>query len=173
MLVKSTYINIQLFEFAPTMAFTHLEKCDMLESTLTGERYAELLRNTIEEFLDDLNLADRAQVIFQQDSAPPHNSQAVAGLLTQLFHDRWISTRGPVLWPPRSPDLTPLDFYFWGFLKNEIYKNRYENTNDLQESISNIINNIDGRTILIAVRMVYKRAQKCVEENGNVFEHMI
>ena len=26
------------------------------------------------------------------------------------------------LWPPRSPDLTPLDFFFWGFVKCKVYK---------------------------------------------------
>ena len=24
-------------------------------------------------------------------------------------------------WPPRSPDLTPLDFYFWGYVKGKVY----------------------------------------------------
>jgi hypothetical protein len=26
------------------------------------------------------------------------------------------------LWPPRSPDLTPLDFFLWGTLKERIYQ---------------------------------------------------
>lgn len=30
----------------------------------------------------------------------------------------WIGRGGPVLWPPRSPDLTHLDFFLWGYLKN-------------------------------------------------------
>ena len=25
-------------------------------------------------------------------------------------------------WPARSPDLTPLDFYFWGYTKGKVYK---------------------------------------------------
>ena len=27
------------------------------------------------------------------------------------------------LWPPRSPDLTPVDFFLWGLLKSKMYKN--------------------------------------------------
>lgn len=26
-----------------------------------------------------------------------------------------------VMWPPRSPDLTPLDFFLWSELKNFVY----------------------------------------------------
>ena len=27
------------------------------------------------------------------------------------------------LWPPRSPDLTPADFFLWGLSKSKVYKN--------------------------------------------------
>lgn len=30
----------------------------------------------------------------------------------------WIRTNENVSWPPRSPDLTPLDFFLWGTLKD-------------------------------------------------------
>ena len=101
------------------------------EGVLTGERYLNLLRNVLEDFLDDVNIADRQQMFFQQDGAPPHNTGNVADLLNELFHHRWLATRGPLLWPPRSPDITPLNFFFWGFLKNEVYKKEYEDVNQL------------------------------------------
>ena len=25
-------------------------------------------------------------------------------------------------WPPRSPDLTPCDFFLWGHVKNQVFK---------------------------------------------------
>lgn len=143
------------------------------EGTLTGERYLQLLRNTMENFLDTVNLAERQEIFFQQDGAPPHNTYVVGNLLTELFGQRWLATRGPILWPPRSPDITPLDFYFWGFLKNKIYNKKYNNVNELQESIINTINNIDGRTILKATRKVLKCARKCVEVEGGLFEHLM
>jgi hypothetical protein len=52
---------------------------------------------------------------FQQDGATCHTTHATMGMLEELFGPRIIS-KG--LWPPRSPDLMPLDFYLWGFLKN-------------------------------------------------------
>jgi hypothetical protein len=37
------------------------------------------------------------------------------------YPDRWIGRGGPTAWPPRSPDLDPLDFYLWGHLKSLVY----------------------------------------------------
>ena len=36
-----------------------------------------------------------------------------------VFEDRIISRRANVVWPPRSCDLTPLDYYLWGAVKPE------------------------------------------------------
>ena len=47
-------------------------------------------------------------VIFQHDGAPPHWGL----LLDQRFPGQWIGRGGPTPWPARSPDMTPLDFYF-------------------------------------------------------------
>jgi hypothetical protein len=33
----------------------------------------------------------------------------------------WIGRGGPKSWPPRSPDLTPLDFSVWRYVKDKIY----------------------------------------------------
>jgi hypothetical protein len=35
---------------------------------------------------------------------------------------RWIGRGGPIAWPPRSPDLTPLDIFLWGYVKNTVYQ---------------------------------------------------
>lgn len=141
--------------------------------SLTGARYQEFLEPLLEEFLDDLDLETRQDVHFQQDGAPPHNHRDVSTLLRRLFGDKWIATNGPIPFPPRSPDITPLDFYFWGYVKSETYKRIFHTLDDLQEAIRNIINSIDGRVILKATRSVLKRSQKCVQEAGGVFEHLL
>jgi len=53
---------------------------------------------------------------FQQDGAPPHNANVVKDRLNQQYPSRWLGTNGPIKWPLRSPDLTPLDFFSWGYL---------------------------------------------------------
>ena len=48
---------------------------------------------------------------FQHDGAPPHYTNRVRELLNELLPNRWLGRGGPVAWPPRSTDLTPLDYY--------------------------------------------------------------
>lgn len=38
------------------------------------------------------------------------------------FLDSWVGRGGPARWPPRLPDLTFLDFFLWGNIKNDIYR---------------------------------------------------
>ena len=41
--------------------------------------------------------------------------------MTENFGDRTISLNHPHKWSPRSPDLAPCDYFFWGYLKSEVY----------------------------------------------------
>jgi len=43
--------------------------------------------------------------------------------------------RGPTAWPPRSPDLTPLDFFTWGFIKDVVYRRKVQDLADLRQRI--------------------------------------
>lgn len=144
------------------------------EGTLTGRRYVDLIiSGALEEYLDGVNLATRHLIYFQQDGAPPHQFGDVRMLLQRLFGEKWIATNGPIRWPPRSPDITPLDFYFWGYIKDEVYKKKYANLEELKIEIRRIIASIDGRTILKATKRVLKCARKCIELNGDVFAHLL
>jgi hypothetical protein len=52
-------------------------------------------------------------VFFQQDGGTsPHWGLTVREYLNKTFPNRWIGRDGPIAWPPRSPDITPLDFFF-------------------------------------------------------------
>ena len=42
-------------------------------------------------------------------------------VIHQLFPSKVISKREDISWPPRSPDLTPMDFFLWGYLKAKVY----------------------------------------------------
>jgi hypothetical protein len=45
------------------------------------------------------------------DGAAAYFSLAIRDVLNNNYKDRGISRRGPIAWPPRSPDLNPLNFY--------------------------------------------------------------
>ncbi|KAJ8941488.1 hypothetical protein NQ318_006174 [Aromia moschata] len=42
----------------------------------------------------------------------------------------------PQFWPPRSSDLNPLDFYFWGELKQSVYSRQVLNIDDRDHKLS-------------------------------------
>jgi hypothetical protein len=58
----------------------------------------------------------------QQDGAPPHYHRNVRVYLDDTLPRRWIGRRGAIEYPLRSPFLTPLYFYLWGTLKDEVYR---------------------------------------------------
>ena len=80
-------------------------------NSLTSERYLDILRNELENSLDDLPLQTVHSCWFQQDGAPAHNSRSVRQYLDERFEGRYIGTHSETPWPARSPDLTPVDFF--------------------------------------------------------------
>jgi len=52
------------------------------------------------------------------------------------------SRGGDVNWPPRSCDLTPLDFFLWAYLKSQVYTNKPQTIDALKANIINAIQQI-------------------------------
>lgn len=50
---------------------------------------------------------------FEMDGAPVHFTRGVRALLDEEYGRNWIGRGHPQMWPPRSPELTPLDFFVW------------------------------------------------------------
>ncbi|GFX84616.1 hypothetical protein TNCV_724241 [Trichonephila clavipes] len=71
-------------------------------------------------FIPELNNHDVQELWFQQDGATCHTARATIDLLKDTFGDRLISRFGPVNWPPRSCDLTPLDYFLWGYVNSHV-----------------------------------------------------
>ncbi|GBM69245.1 hypothetical protein AVEN_134692-1 [Araneus ventricosus] len=62
-------------------------------------------------------------VCFQHDGASAHKTSSVKQYLVEEFGEQIIGCGGFREWPPRSPDLTPMDFFLWGYLKQQVYDN--------------------------------------------------
>ena len=102
------------------------------------------------------------KVYFQQDGAPPHFHVNVRNFLDRTFNQRWIGRRGCATnVPPRSPDLTPLDFYLWGTLKNAVYSTKPQSLEELRDQIEHSINDIPLATIQTVCRSVRCRCREC------------
>ncbi|GFW41136.1 DUF4817 domain-containing protein [Trichonephila clavipes] len=79
---------------------------------------------------------------FQQDGATCHTARATIDLLKDTFGDRLISRFGPLNWPPRSCDLTPLDYFLWGYVKSLIYADKPQTLDHLEDNIRRFIADI-------------------------------
>ncbi|KFM61440.1 Transposable element Tcb1 transposase, partial [Stegodyphus mimosarum] len=101
-------------------------------------------------------------VFLQQDGAPPHWDNIDLSSLNHHFTGRWIGRRGPIPWPPRSPDITSLNFSLWGFLKDNVYRRRVSNIDDLKARITIAIASVDADMLAatgttISRQTVYRR----------------
>ena len=78
--------------------------------TVTGEAYCSMLTSHCLPFLTRHRALSRTT--FQHDGAAPHIATAVKKLLTSKFGSRIISRHLDFVWPARSPDLSPMDFFY-------------------------------------------------------------
>ncbi|GFV95537.1 putative LOC100569746 [Trichonephila clavipes] len=71
-----------------------------------------------------------------------HTARATIDLLKDTFGDRLISRIGPVNWPPRSCDLTPLDYFLWGYVMSLVYADKPQTLDHLEDNIRRVIADI-------------------------------
>ncbi|GFW24977.1 transposable element Tc3 transposase [Trichonephila clavipes] len=93
-------------------------------------------------FIPELNNHDVQELWFQQDGATCHTARATIDLLKDAFGDHLISRFGPVNWPPRSCDLTPLDYFLQGYVKSLVYANKPQTLDHLEDNIRRVIADI-------------------------------
>ena len=142
------------------------------DGTVTGEKYLEILKNQVVPQLQQQ--PNSHDLYFQQDGAPPHYSRAVREYLDEVFPEKWIGRRGPIDWPARSPDLTPMDFFFWGVLKDKVYSRKPRSIDDLKNYINDAFQEINTQRDLCknVCQSIRGRLQSCVTCDGKQFEHL-
>jgi hypothetical protein len=117
------------------------------EETVNSERYLSMLRNTSVPHLLATGLPLRTQW-FMQDVARPHTANVVLDFLHDIFDFRVISNRFRDRfacgqnWPPNIPDLSPCDYFLWGFLKEKIFQKKPETIMELRAQIIQACNEI-------------------------------
>ncbi|GFW06577.1 uncharacterized protein TNCV_2189101 [Trichonephila clavipes] len=107
--------------------------------TVNGDRYRAMITNF---FIPELKNHDVQELWFQQDGATCHTACATIDLLKDTFGERLILRFGPVNWPPRSCDLTPLDYFLWGYAKSLVYADKPQTLDHLEDNIRRVIADI-------------------------------
>ncbi|GFW70315.1 putative DD41D transposase [Trichonephila clavipes] len=109
------------------------------DNGVNGDRCRAMITNF---FISELNNHDVQELWFQQDGATCHTARATIDLLKDTFGDRLISRFGPVNWPPRSCDLTPLDYFLWDYVKSLVYADKPQTLDHLEDNIRRVIADI-------------------------------
>ena len=111
--------------------------------TINGDRYRVMLNAFL---LAKIEEKDIGNIWFQQDGTTCHTAKATLDVLRPVFEDHIISRRADNVWPPRSCDLTPLDYYLWGAFKDKCYADKPETIDALKDNIREAIGEIPGQT---------------------------
>lgn len=146
-----------------------------IEGRLNGNNYLQLLRNVIPELLRGVPEQHLNNLHYQQDGAPAHFQHLVRDYLDEEFPGRWIGRGGPIAWPARSPDLTPLDFYLWGDVKRIVYKQESNTVQELRQKIISAFEVVKENHFALSRLKdnLMRRAELCQQEGGGHFEHLL
>lgn len=143
------------------------------EGTITAASYLQMLQNHVQPSLTRLDKL--SSTIFQQDGAPAHFGKVVRSYLEKTFGaDRIISRGCNVPWPPRSPDLTPVDYWFWGTLKARIFHHNHPMTiPELKQRVIEECERFTPDEFCNAVADLRHRIELLMKEDGHHFEHLL
>jgi hypothetical protein len=103
---------------------------------------------------------------FQQDGAPLHFGNIVRQFLNERFPNKWIGRGSFLAWPSRSPDLTPLDFFLWGYVKNIVYQEKIADLRTLRHHITEAVATVTEVMLVNTWREIEYRFDVCQATNG-------
>ena len=139
--------------------------------TVTAASYLEMLKNEV--WPEVRGLAGRRGWWWQQDGATVHCSDEVLAFLEEKFRGRVISRRGDNPWPPYSPDLNPLDFFFWGFCMAEVFRLKPATIEELKTVVEDLAAELSGDVIRGVMASFRRRCEACIEADGGAFEYLL
>jgi len=110
-------------------------------------------------YLEDMLINGPGHMYLQHHEVP-NSSYEVRNLLNFRFPGRWIGRGGPQNWPARSPNLSPLDCYVWGMIKELVYSVKVVTLDELVSRILDAANRIRNsqRKINLSNRAFHNRA---------------
>jgi len=142
--------------------------------TVNQVRYRTVIDHFFQDLKSTVTTRDLPKVVFMQDGAPPHTANETIEHLYSKFGDCYnvIGVKLDIEWAPHSPDLNPLDFFFWGAAKAEIYKNSPRTLADLKESVSAFTRGVSVALCKRVIENFAVRINACANRQGRHIEHV-
>ncbi|GBM69169.1 hypothetical protein AVEN_91753-1 [Araneus ventricosus] len=89
----------------------------------------------------------------------------------QQFQQQVIGYGSCVEWPPCSPNLNPLDFFLWGYIKQQVYATPPPTLQELRDRFTDACTSVSSAMLYNVQREVQSRVQMCIVAEGHNFEH--
>ena len=155
------------FGFTSTFSVTPF----FFETNVTANSYLKMLQDNVRPQLARKHKL--SSTIFMQDGAPPHYAKVVRDYLYGTFSPNRVISRGcNFIWPARSPDLNPLDYWFWSTLKARVFHtNQPNNLHTLKGRITEECSRFTPDEFAVAVSNLPKRLQCVIDVQGGHIEH--
>ncbi|GFW90708.1 uncharacterized protein TNCV_2417051 [Trichonephila clavipes] len=106
------------------------------------------------------------------DGDPVHFCALVRDWLDMTYSCRWLGHGSPVLYTPRSPDLTPLDFFPVENSQVIGISRRTDCTSDSVASIHAACTSVDTALLRFRDSPISRRAKACLDMYDGPFEHL-
>lgn len=139
---------------------------------VNSERYTLMLRQYLSAELQEFR-GHNSRTWFQQDGATCHTSNMSLEVVRELFPSKVISRRANIDWPPRSPDLSPPDYFLWGYLKSRVYVNNPRTTAQLKQNIRQEIAAIPQETCRRVLENFRARLHECQRRDGGHLDDIV
>jgi hypothetical protein len=91
--------------------------------------------------------------------------------LSWIRYDDRVISKG--LWPPRPPDLTPPDYFLWGYLKGRVYQNKPRTIDAMKANITEEIQAVTADVLARTFQNMTLRVHSCLGANGGHFQDML
>ena len=133
-------------------------------ATINTNVYIDILEKN---YFPEIMAAKGAKWVFQQDGASSHTSKDTMEFLKQ-------NAPGIIeFWPPRSPDLNPLDYSIWSILAEDVRAQEPWNDAELKAAVVRARNNLSQDVIDKAVSQFRRTLELCAQQLGGHFESLL
>jgi len=135
--------------------------------------YANVLQDKLPALLENVPLQTWRQTYFQHDGAQPHFSQFVRQYLNHKFPNWWTGRGGAQNWPPRSPNLNPLDYHVCCYMKAMMYAHKVNTREELLQRAVSATRSTNNTAVFPKVTCsLVTRARKFIQADGGHFEQL-
>ena len=125
---------------------------------------AENYKNMLSEVFPSMKLRFR---MFQQDGTSVHTAKLVTQFLDEKCKAGWIGLGSKTqIWPPHSPDLSPLDYGFWPIIQERVKRRGPVNREQLKEFVEDEFQSIGVQTVINICDGMCKRCKNVREIDG-------